>query len=106
MTRRARLLPALGVILPPATWFVVQQGAGGAVYFACGTAARPAGVLLTILGVAACAWAGRFGWRQVQAAPSPGARFAAQMVLGLASIFVLADLVTLAAIGLIPPCAR
>lgn len=106
MTRRARLLPALGVLLPPATWFVVQQGAGGVVYFACERRAQSAGALLAVFGVGVCAWAAGFGWRRVQAAASPGANFAAQMVLGLAAIFMLADLVTLAAVGLVPPCAR
>lgn len=105
MTGRA-LLPALGVILPPAVWFAVQQTAGGVVYFACDTGGRPAAVLLGLTGVAACVWAGWFGWREARTAASPGAQFGAQLALGLAAVFVLADLVTLAAVWLIPPCAR
>ncbi len=106
MTRRANLLLGLAAFAPPTAWFVVQQSQGSAVYFACAEAGVPVGVLLGLAGLAACVAAAALGWRQAKAETSPTGRFVVQLTLGLAVIFALANLATIASAALIPPCAR
>ena len=100
------LLLTTGVAAPPVAWFVTQQAAGTLTYFACETAGPPLGLAVGLLGIVACAAAGTLSWRQVAAGAQPGAAFAGRVGLGLAAIFALTNLVTVAAICLIPPCAR
>jgi hypothetical protein len=100
------LLLGLGVAAPPAAWFAAQQTAGALTYFACRAAGPPAGLLVGLLGVAACGAAGVESWRQLLAGPQGTALFAARLGFGLAAIFGLTNLVMVAAIRLIPPCAR
>jgi hypothetical protein len=106
MTRRKSLLLCIGVFGPPALWFAFQQAAGGVVYFRCAAAGPPVGVVLGLASVAACLSAGWAARRGAGGAPSPTAGFLAQLAAGLALVFAFAALVTLAAIVLIPPCAR
>jgi hypothetical protein len=101
---RAKFLLGAGAAASPLAWFAVQQVAGGLTYFTC-EHATPPGVVLAVLGLLACASAAVVVWPS-RLASEPTARFAAQLGLGLAAIFGLANLVTLAAIVLIPPCAR
>jgi hypothetical protein len=96
-------LLALGLAAPPATWFAAQQASGMATYFACAVA-PPLGLAFGLVGLAACLGAGLLAGRTWRTAPD--SRFAVRVTGGLAAIFALANLLTLAALALIPPCAR
>lgn len=105
MNRLPTLLLALGVIAPPTTWFLIQQASGAFTHFACG-AARPAGAAACLLGIAVCVGAGGFAWRAIRAAREPAGTFTAGIIGGLAGIFLLANLLTLAALMVIPSCVQ
>jgi hypothetical protein len=102
MTVRVSWLLGLGLAAPPIAWFGAQQSTGALTYFACQAARPPLGLLMGLLGLAACLAAG-VASLQRRAAPMA---FSAQIALGLAAIFGLANLFTLAAVWLVPPCAR
>jgi hypothetical protein len=107
VTRAASLLLALGVFGPPALWFATQQTQGGVVYFRCTAGGAPIGPLLGLTGAAACLLAGWLGWRQRGSeTASSSTDFLAQVALGAAVIFALANLAAAAAAWIIPPCAR
>ena len=105
MTRGANILLALGVFVPPGAWFLTQQAQGALVYFRCVAGGPPIGPLLGLAGAAVCLLAGWLGWRG-RTAPTPSARLLAQVALGAAVVFALANLATAAAAWIIPPCAR
>jgi hypothetical protein len=105
VTRAEKALLALALFLPPAAWFATQQTQGGLVYFDCSAGGPPLGPLLGLAGVGACLAGGWLGWRRRAASWSTG-RFIAQVAFGAAAIFALANLATLVAAWLIPPCAR
>jgi hypothetical protein len=102
MTARVPWLLGLGVAAPPLSWFAAQQSTGALTYFACQAAGPPAGLLMALLGLTACLAAGAVNFRRRAAETM----FSTRVGLGLAAIFGLANLFTLAAIWLIPPCAR
>lgn len=102
MKPRLLLLLTGSMAAPPVAWFAAQQATGSLTYFACQAAAPPLGLAIGLLGFAACLAAGAICFRY-RTAPTP---FAAHLGLGLAAIFGLANLFTLAAVWLIPPCAR
>jgi hypothetical protein len=105
VTRRANILLALGIFVPPASWFLTQQTQGAVVYFHCVAGGPPVGPLLGLAGTALCLLAGWLGWRG-RSAPTPSARVLAQVSLGATVVFALTNLATAAAAWMIPPCAR
>jgi hypothetical protein len=105
VTRRGPLLLAAGAAASPLTWFAAQQGAGGMTYFAC-RSAPPVGLALAALGLLACVAAVAVAWQAARGAGATTGAFAARVVVGMAVLFAFADLLTAAALALIPPCAR
>jgi hypothetical protein len=102
MSARRPWLLGIGVTAPPVTWFAAQQSTGALTYFACQAAGPPLGLLMGLLGLAACVAAGAASFRR----RGVETMFSARIGAGLAAIFGLANLFTVAAVWLIPPCAR
>jgi hypothetical protein len=106
VTRGANLLLTLGVFGPPAAWLATQQGQGALVYFACRAAGPPLGPLIGAAGAILCFAGGWLAWRSQDAEATASQRLIAQVALGAATLFTLANVATAAAAWLIPPCAR
>ena len=106
MSRASDILLGVGVVAPAIAWFATQQGHGALVYFDCGMGGFPIGPLTALTGLIACLASAWLGWRQRSVANSSTRHFVDQLVPGLAAIFALANLGTLVAACLIPPCAR
>jgi hypothetical protein len=104
--RAADILLGVAAFAPAAAWFATQQGQGALVYYACAAGGPPIGPLIGFAGLCACLAGGWLGWRGRGAAATETPRFVAQVVPGLAALFALANLATLVAALVIPPCAR
>lgn len=105
MTRGANILLALGLFVPPTAWLLTQQGQGAVVYFHCVAGGPPIGPLIGLAGTGVCLLGGWLGWRG-RTAETANARVLAQVALGAAVLFALANLATTAAAWIIPSCAR
>jgi hypothetical protein len=96
----------IGVIVPPITWILYQQGVGELVYVACETGGPPIGPLLGALCFGICGLAGWASWRQRTTATTKAQRFLCRVGAGLALLFALGVLIVTSATLVIPPCAR
>lgn len=106
MRASGTFLLALGAAGPPATWFATQQAAGTLTYFACEAAGPPWGLLIGLAGLGACVAAAALNWQRLRAEAPGKADFGLRVGLGLAGVFGLTNLFMIAAIVLVPPCAR
>lgn len=106
MSIRLPFMLALSAAAPPAAWFAAQQALGSLTYYRCATAGPPIGLAVAVAGLGACLAAAALAWRRTRAVPPHDAPFAARVTLGLAVIFALANMFTVLAIVLIPPCVR
>lgn len=105
MKGAAHLRPWIALTLPPAAWFVFQQGLAFTLRGACGAAGVPLGPLWGLASLAACGGAARIAWTRV--AGGTGAdRFLARLALLGAGLFGLAILYQSLATLIVPPCAR
>ena len=96
----------IGVIVPPITWILYQQGIGELVYVACRSGGVPIGPLVGALCAIVCVLAGWTSWAQRGSATTHAQRFLGRVGAGLALLFTLGILVVMAATIVIPPCAR
>lgn len=100
----------LACALPPAAWFLFQQGWGTTVRLACAAGGSPLGPLVGAGALAVCAlaawlaWAG--AWTPAREPHDRARRFAAQIAVGVAALFGLAILFQALATIIVPSCAR
>jgi hypothetical protein len=104
MRPRPHLLLWIALAVPPAAWYVFQQGLAMTLRGVCAAAGPPVGPVWGVLSLALCAGAAWFA--RPNANQTPSDRFLSRLVLLAAGLFSLAILYQLLATLIIPPCVR
>ncbi|HEX8445470.1 MAG TPA: hypothetical protein VF649_02545 [Sphingomonas sp.] len=102
MSPRARSWTVL--LLPPAAWFLFEQGLSHVLHRRCGLIGI--GLAWGVASLAMCAAAGRGAWSLTRKDGAPADRWLAQLALAVAGIFALAISFQTLAIMMVPPCVR
>jgi hypothetical protein len=103
---RGAFATAFAVFAGGVAWVLFQQGEGSVVYLACGAGGPPLGLGLGLAALALCTFGGGVAWGVAHMPGTPTRGFLGRIGLGAAAIFGFAILVMIAAIWLVPSCAR
>ena len=105
MKAGAHLRPWVALVLPPAAWFVFQQGLAFTLRGACQAAGVPLGPVWGVASLVVCAVAARLAWSR-RAGGTGADRFLANIAVLGGGLFGLAIAFQTIATMIVPPCAR
>jgi hypothetical protein len=104
VSRGALARLGLGVIVPPAAWFIFQQGLSMTLRASCASAGMPSGTIWGGVSLLACVAA---SWLARPAEMTRGSRqFVSRLAQLSAGLFGLAIIFQTLATMIVPPCAR
>ncbi len=92
----------IGLLLPPMTWFLFEQGLSALLHADCGR--WRIGLAWGVVSIALCALAARIAWPLTGSHGPLSHTWLARLAIAVAGIFALASAFQTLALLIVPPC--